>query len=92
MLIYVIITEISRAIFPFSLLTFYIQICLLVLKYYINLFLNMKKVNMQKLLLLRYDMYLLTCLQTEKIELETTVVDETMKRESYSGQGRRFSG
>lgn len=32
-------------------------------------------------------------LQTEKIELETTVVDETKERESYCGQGdRRFSG
>lgn len=31
--------------------------------------------------------------QTEKIELETTVVDETKERESYCGQGnRRFSG
>ena len=32
-------------------------------------------------------------MQTEKIELETTVVDETKERESYCGQGnRRFSG
>lgn len=32
-------------------------------------------------------------LQTEKIELETTVVDETKGRDSYCGQGnRRFSG
>lgn len=31
-------------------------------------------------------------LQTEKIELETTVVDETKERESYCGQNRRFSG
>ncbi|KAK6252427.1 hypothetical protein QUC31_014147 [Theobroma cacao] len=30
-------------------------------------------------------------LETEKIELETTVVDETKERESYCGQGRRFS-
>ncbi|XP_022726917.1 oxysterol-binding protein-related protein 1D-like isoform X2 [Durio zibethinus] len=30
-------------------------------------------------------------LKTEKIELETTVVDETKERESYCGQGRRFS-
>lgn len=31
-------------------------------------------------------------LQTEKIELETTVVDETKERESCCGQNRRFSG
>jgi hypothetical protein len=32
-------------------------------------------------------------MQTEKIELETTVVDETKERESYCGQAnRRFSG
>lgn len=32
-------------------------------------------------------------MQTEKIELETTVVDETKERESYCGQvNRRFSG
>ncbi|XVF02609.1 hypothetical protein REPUB_Repub04eG0189700 [Reevesia pubescens] len=30
-------------------------------------------------------------LETEKIELETTVIDETKERESYCGQGRRFS-
>ncbi|XWS69124.1 hypothetical protein CRYUN_Cryun04dG0152700 [Craigia yunnanensis] len=30
-------------------------------------------------------------LETEKIELETTVVDETKERDSYCGQGRRFS-
>lgn len=31
--------------------------------------------------------------QTEKIELEATVVDETKERESYCGQGnRRLSG
>ncbi|KAE8665026.1 Oxysterol-binding protein-related protein 1C [Hibiscus syriacus] len=30
-------------------------------------------------------------LETEKIELETTVVDETKERKSYCGQGRRFS-
>ncbi|CAL0327981.1 unnamed protein product [Lupinus luteus] len=30
-------------------------------------------------------------LETEKIELETTVVDETKERESYCGQARRFS-
>jgi len=32
-------------------------------------------------------------MQTEKIELETTVVDETKERESYCTQGnRRYSG
>lgn len=32
-------------------------------------------------------------MQTEKIELETTVVDETKERESYCGQANgRFSG
>lgn len=32
-------------------------------------------------------------MQTEKIELEATVVDESKERESYCGQGnRRFSG
>ncbi|KAE8730169.1 Oxysterol-binding protein-related protein 1C [Hibiscus syriacus] len=30
-------------------------------------------------------------LETEKIELETTVVDETKERKSYCGEGRRFS-
>ncbi|EXB82467.1 Oxysterol-binding protein-related protein 1D [Morus notabilis] len=33
----------------------------------------------------------LRLLETEKIELETTVVDETKERESYCGQNRRFS-
>ena len=41
------------------------------------------------ILLLGYKMVL----QTEKIELETTVVDETKERESFCGQGnRRYSG
>lgn len=31
-------------------------------------------------------------LQTEKIELETTVVDETKERDSCCGGNRRFSG
>lgn len=32
-------------------------------------------------------------LQTEKMELEATVVDETKERDSYCGQGnRRYSG
>lgn len=32
-------------------------------------------------------------LQTEKVELEATVVDETKERDSYCGQAnRRFSG
>lgn len=33
-----------------------------------------------------------THLQTEKIELEATVVDETKERESYCGGNRRYSG
>ena len=36
--------------------------------------------------------YLNFLLQTEKIELETTVVDETKERESYGQGDRRFSG
>lgn len=52
--------------------------------------------QMMKFLLAKILIFLkkiIIIMQTEKIELETTVVDETKERESYCGQGnRRFSG
>ncbi|XP_009619089.1 oxysterol-binding protein-related protein 1D isoform X2 [Nicotiana tomentosiformis] len=49
--------------------------------------------NQLKALQLKHIMLLDTLrqLETEKIELETTVVDETKERDSCCGQGRRFS-
>ncbi|CAA0833140.1 Oxysterol-binding protein-related protein 1D [Striga hermonthica] len=48
---------------------------------------QMKKLQIKHVLLLDT----LRRLETEKIELETTVVDETKARDSFCGQGRRFS-
>ncbi|KAK4358305.1 hypothetical protein RND71_023915 [Anisodus tanguticus] len=50
--------------------------------------------NQMKALQLKHIMLLDTLrqLETDKIELETTVVDETKERDSCCGQGRRFSG
>ncbi|KAJ8548334.1 hypothetical protein K7X08_030803 [Anisodus acutangulus] len=49
--------------------------------------------NQMKALQLKHIMLLDTLrqLETDKIELETTVVDETKERDSCCGQGRRFS-
>ncbi|KAM3303792.1 oxysterol-binding protein-related protein 1D isoform X1 [Capsicum chacoense] len=49
--------------------------------------------NRMKALQLKHIMLVDTLrqLETEKIELETTVVDETKERDSCCGQGRRFS-
>lgn len=49
--------------------------------------------NQMKTLQLKHIMLLDTLrqLETDKIELETTVVDETKERDSCCGQGRRFS-
>ncbi|KAL0897312.1 hypothetical protein Bca101_081273 [Brassica carinata] len=49
---------------------------------------NRLKVLMQKHIIL---LDTLRQLETEKIELETTVVDETKEHDSCCGQGRRFS-
>ncbi|KAJ7945479.1 Oxysterol-binding protein [Quillaja saponaria] len=55
----------------------------------LSLLKNQLKVLQQKHVML---LETLRRLETEKIELETTVVDETKERESYCGQGnRRFS-
>ncbi|GER51563.1 oxysterol-binding protein [Striga asiatica] len=48
---------------------------------------QMKELQIKHVLLLDT----LRRLETEKIELETTVVDETKARDSFCGQGRRFS-